>query len=577
MKRFFALAILAIITRAAFSQCPFPVNMSSTGNCLGATLSINTGSSISQIIWYNGSTPVDTISSGTYTSKLIAGGNGEGAAANQLALPNGIWLDAAGNLYVSDAGNYRVQKFNAGSATGVTIAGDHGPGTGANQLNFPRGLYVDPAGNLYVVDDNNERVQKWPPGASSGVTVAGGNGQGAAANQFNLPYGLFVDAAGNLYIADQDNERVQEWAPGATTGITVAGGNGRGNAPNQFDGAISVYVDAGGNVYVADENNNRVQKWAPGATSGVTVAGGNGPGSAANQLFGANAVYVDANGNVYVADFNNGRVQKWPPGATTGTTVAGGNLLNTTGVPFTEPSALYIDASGNVYVSLAAGSGSVQEWTPAYSPASTTYTPLTTGLYSAVVTDINNCTATTNTIEIDSLPVIPSGQTFYISPGQNQVIDPQVSGDVVSYVWSPAIGLSDATIQNPVANPSKTTDYTLTVFSKEGCQATSNIIVKVAAKISLPNAFTPNGDGKNDIFYILGGLEGMIVEDFSIFDRWGQRIFQINNVLPGDPAFGWNGTYKGSPEPAGAYVYMVTIKSGDHTTQIYKGTVVLIR
>ncbi len=577
MKRFSILAILAILTWPGFSQCPFQVNMSSTGNCLGATLSTNTGSSISQIVWYNGSTAVDTVSSTTYTSKLIAGGNGNGAAANQLALPNGIYVDAAGNVYVSDAGNYRVQRFLHGSSTGVTIAGANGPGTRADQLNFPRGLYVDAAGNLYVVDDNNERVQEWPPGASSGVTVAGGNGQGAAANQFNLPFGLFVDASGNLYVADQDNERVQKWAPGATTGVTVAGGNGKGNAANQFDGAISVYVDAAGNIYVADENNNRVQKWAPGAASGVTVAGGNGPGSAANQLFGANAVFVDASGNVYVADYNNARVEKWPPGATSGITVAGGNLPNTTGVPFTEPSALFVDGSGNVYVTLAAGSGSVQEWTPISSPVSTTYTPLTPGLYSASVTDNNACNTTTDSIEIDALPVIPANQTFYITPGQNLAIDPQLSGDVASYVWSPASGLSDPSIQTPIANPSKTTTYILTVTSKEGCKATADIIVKVTARISLPNAFTPNGDGKNDIFYILGGLEGTTVEDFSIFNRWGEKVFHVNNALPGDPGFGWNGNYRGSPEPAGAYVYIITIKLADHTTQIYKGTVVLIR
>jgi gliding motility-associated-like protein len=286
---------------------------------------------------------------------------------------------------------------------------------------------------------------------------------------------------------------------------------------------------------------------------------------------------VDASGNVYVADYINGRVQKWPPGATSGITVAGGNLPNNTGSPFTEPSCLYIDGSGNVYITLAGGSNSVQKWTPIYSPVNTTYTPLTPGSYSTVVTDNNNCIVSTNIIQINPLPVIPSGQSFQLTPGQVLVIDPQVSGDIVSYLWSPAYGLSNDTTQNPVANPSKTTIYMLTVISTDGCAATGDIIVKVFTNLSVPNAFTPNGDGKNDIFYILGGLEGTTVKDFSIFNRWGERIFQVNNALPGDPGFGWNGNYKGLPAPAGAYVYIITIKLADNTTQIYKGTVVLIR
>ncbi len=237
------------------------------------------------------------------------------SGAGYLSNPTDVFVDAAGNVYVADQNNSRVQRFAVGSTSGsagVTVAGGNGYGSNANQLSYPSSVYVDATGNVYVSDLYNNRVQKWAPGATSGTTVAGGNGGGSSANQLYYPMGIFVDALGNIYVADRYNYRVQKWAAGATSGTTVAGitGNG-GSGANQLNGPVDVYVDALGNVYVADFYNYRVQKWAAGATSGTTVAGGNGNGSNANQLTYPTGVFVDANNSVYVVDQNNNRVQKW--------------------------------------------------------------------------------------------------------------------------------------------------------------------------------------------------------------------------------------------------------------------------
>jgi DNA-binding beta-propeller fold protein YncE len=72
-------------------------------------------------------------------------------------------------------------------------------------------VFVDASGNLYVSDGFNQRIQKWAPGATTGTTVAGGNGDGSAANQFSYPSGLFVDASGNIYVSDWNNNRIQKW------------------------------------------------------------------------------------------------------------------------------------------------------------------------------------------------------------------------------------------------------------------------------------------------------------------------------------------------------------------------------
>ena len=280
----------------------------------------------------------------------VAGGNDQGSAANQLFNPQGIWVDAIGNLYVTDSYNQRVQKWAPGATSGTTVAGGKGNGIGnaANQFNFPLGVWVDAAGNVYVADNGNYRIQKWAPGASSGTTVAGGNGQGGAANQFYSVNDVAVDAAGNVYVADADNNRVQKWAPGANIGTTVASAS---TSVDQFFEPLGVFVDAAGNLYVADGSSSRILKFAPGGSPGVIVAGGNGRGGAANQLSNPTSVWVDVAGNIYVADQLNSRIQKWAPGASSGITVAGGHGNGSAANQFYGLSSVAVDASGNIYVS----------------------------------------------------------------------------------------------------------------------------------------------------------------------------------------------------------------------------------
>jgi gliding motility-associated-like protein len=122
-----------------------------------------------------------------------------------------------------------------------------------------------------------------------------------------------------------------------------------------------------------------------------------------------------------------------------------------------------------------------------------------------------------------------------------------------------------------------TTQYALQVVAPDGCKASGIITVKVFTQLSIPNAFTPNGDGKNDIFYVMGGPAGSLIKDFAIFDRWGARVFQVHDVAPGDPSFGWNGQDHGSPAPAGTYVYILSVRLPDGEQQLFKGTVLVIR
>jgi gliding motility-associated-like protein len=180
-------------------------------------------------------------------------------------------------------------------------------------------------------------------------------------------------------------------------------------------------------------------------------------------------------------------------------------------------------------------------------------------------------------LTVSTPPTVENGQIFTILHGHSLTLDPVTTGDIDSWRWTPATGLSDTTIADPIANPDINTFYTLTVTAPGGCSASGTILVNVYTPLSISNAFTPNGDGHNDDFYVLGGPINSQVEDFAVFNRFGAEVFHAHDVAPGDKAYAWNGTFHGTPAPAGTYVYVVVMKFAGGTRQVYKGTVVLIR
>jgi gliding motility-associated-like protein len=200
-------------------------------------------------------------------------------------------------------------------------------------------------------------------------------------------------------------------------------------------------------------------------------------------------------------------------------------------------------------------------------------------VYCEITSDASCGLAKSNSIPIAvyPLPTIPTEQTISIPYGKTQALDPSYTGDILSYTWTPGSYLSDSTVANPIADPPSTTQYTLKLLSPGGCTATGIITVDVYTPLSLPNAFTPNGDGRNDILYVLGGPAGSRVKQFAIFARWGAAVFEAQNAVPGDPHAGWNGYWRGGPAPAGAYVYVVVLSLADGTQKMYRGTVLLIR
>lgn len=392
----------------AMAQCT--ATLTSAGDCYPITLTANANYAMDSIIWKKDGTVVQTYVAALGNGVIVAGGNGQGSAANQLNQPMGMHIDNAGNIYIADPSNHRIQKWAPNAVTGVTVAGGNGQGSAANQLSLPVGIFVAENGDMYISDCLNHRIQKWAANATTGTTVAGGNGYGNGANQLAFPAGVFV-RNGSVYVVDSDNQRVQKWAANATTGTTVAGGNGFGAALNQLATPSlngNLFVDPNENVYVTEYSNHRVTRWGLNATAGVVVAGGNGQGNGANQLNYPTGIAVDNLGGVFVTEYGNHRVQYWPVGATLGTTVAGGNgagsALNQTSQPMG-----FVKRNDTLYV-LEYGNHRVTRFTTG-STITNTYTVTQPGQYKAIVKSLGGCVDSA-AITIDfpaSIGITPAG------------------------------------------------------------------------------------------------------------------------------------------------------------------------
>lgn len=147
-------------------------------------------------------------------------------------------------------------------------------------------------------------------------------------------------------------------------------------------------------------------------------------------------------------------------------------------------------------------------------------------------------------------------------------LTPTVSDAKVTYKWTPAVDLDNATIKNPTVTGTIDRTYLLTVTDSLGCTASDSVMVKVAPKIVISNTFTPNGDGVND-YWDIPGLTAYAGATVDVFDRNGQKVF--HSIGYGTP---WDGTYNGQPLPFGTYYYIVDTKIAK---PVFAGYVTIVR
>ncbi|HAO79346.1 MAG TPA: hypothetical protein DCQ92_10275 [Verrucomicrobia subdivision 3 bacterium] len=316
----------------------------------------------------------------TIAGNGTAGFTGDGgiATTGKIYQPYGVAADGFGNVFIADSSNNRIRKVSTNgvmttvAGTGVpSFSGDGGAATNA-RIYSPEGVALDASGNLYIADTGNNRIRKVDTNGIittvAGKSSLGFSGDGGAATNATLynPYGIMVDTNGNLFIADTGNNRVRKVD---TNGIitTVAGkssatfsGDG-GAATNAGVSAYDVAVDAGGNLFIADRSNNRVRRVdAYGFIT--TIAGTGSPnfsgdgGLATNAGMTAYGVAVDNYGDVYIADRSNNRIRRVDPYGII-TTVAGTNGFgySSDGIPATNsllyaPTGIALDSYGRFLI-----------------------------------------------------------------------------------------------------------------------------------------------------------------------------------------------------------------------------------
>ena len=205
--------------------------------------------------------------------------------------------------------------------------------------------------------------------------------------------------------------------------------------------------------------------------------------------------------------------------------------------------------------------------------------------YSLVIQDANGCfselmVSLTQPEEVVVTLSTNLGPDNIISLGDSvrleAIFDPSLNVDTL--IWQPD---SIAKGSSPVVfvNPTTATNYSVTIIDENGCSDTDDmmVLVRIERPVYIPNVFSPNEDGFNDIFYIQGGDFIKQVKTFEVFNRWGESIMALYNFQPNDASFGWDGTYRGKPVNPAVYVWYAEIEFEDGEVILYKGDVAVMK
>jgi YD repeat-containing protein len=271
-----------------------------------------------------------------------------GFAPGQFKHPAGIAVDGAGNLWVVDQDNDRVQKF---SPAGELLLSFGSSGTGNGQFGRPTDIAISASGNAWVTDAGNHRVQKFN---SKGEFVYKFGAYGTGSGQLNGPESIAIDANGDLWIADTYNGRLQEF--NLFGGLLQTVGS-KGSGQGQLLEPTGIDIAPNGEIWVAEWGNNRLSVFKE-AGAFVRHVGSAGAGN--GQFSRPDVVEVDHKGRVWVGDQNNGRIQQFDQagGYVTqfGVKGAGPGQFS-----FSWPMGIASDPSGGIWVS-DTGNNRVQRW-----------------------------------------------------------------------------------------------------------------------------------------------------------------------------------------------------------------------
>jgi gliding motility-associated-like protein len=449
-----------------------------------------------------------------------------GTAPYQYMWNNGATSNTLANL---PASNYRVLVTDSNSCVI----------TDTTTITQPVEIQIaETITNLLCHADANGAIQVSATGGNPGGYTYQWSNQSASQQLQNLPAGTYsVTVADNQSCSATETYTIQQPAPISIT-ATIAAVACDGRA----DGQILVSTSGGQQPYAYSWTNSATAATITGLATGtyaVTVTDNNGCTNSGSYIVGtAPAIVVTpVIRNNACAEVSTGAINL---------TVEGGN------------SGFVYDWSNG---STAAGISNIGE-----------------GTYAVTVTDARNCSvsasyvvATGYSLTVDAMPstTINLGESVQLTAVTN--VD---NGNL--YNWTPASGnISCNSCATTTATPTMETTYTISVVDTNGCRATDTVTVSVNSitDIFIPNAFSPNNDGNNDVFQLFGDVSTISFLDMKIFNRWGELVFESSKHN-----FDWDGTYKGEIVPQGTYIYVAKIAFvNGYVRNDMKGSLTVIR
>ncbi|MGI0074945.1 MAG: 6-bladed beta-propeller, partial [Nitrosotalea sp.] len=380
----------------------------------------------------------------------------------QFAFPQGVSIDPSGNVYVTDLGNKRVEKFDNNGNFLFTFGIK---GTGDGQFNAPVGIAIN-NGSIYVVDNARNDIQKFD---STGKFVTKWGGQGSGTGQFLLPQGVAVDPSGDVYVVDTGNSRVEKFDSNGKY-LTSIGQSGLGDG--QFLSPRAIAADSQGSIYVVDSGGNKIEKFTE---DGVFL-------QSFSASTGANlqtplGMSLDKSGNIYVADSGNNRVVELD---TNGHVVTSWGSQGTGADFFNNPRATAVDSNGNVFV-VDSNNNRIQKFvqdsTPSVAP-----TPVTTPSQQVTVTQ--------NTTQVNTIKILDPNDHTPPSITAPSDITIEATGILTPVSIGQATGTDNSGIASITSNAPSKFPLGITMITWTALDNGGNV-AKVVQKITVVDTTQP--------------------------------------------------------------------------------------
>ena len=214
----------------------------------------------------------------------------------------------------------------------------------------------------------------------------------------------------------------------------------------------------------------------------------------------------------------------------------------------------------------------------------TTFSNLSAGQYKLYTQDAGGCLLDTTFNLIQSRELgVSMGLDTTIKLGDSLLLNVGVNTSnirrVVWSVYSDSICKRDSSCLQQWVKPVRQTTYKVVVTDTDGCKAEGKVTISInkVRPVFIPDAFTPNNDGNNDIFVIHGSQVVKVIRKFQVFDRWGEKVADYQNFKPDNPAFGWDGKLNGKDVQSGVYPYFVEVEYLDGALELIEGSVTVVR